>query len=69
MIKGWYQHLVGVVRIWLAPRRPRLDVTFATTGRYHCVRPSAGRRGSISKPRAYLTRRYAEGRGNKDVLD
>lgn len=63
MIKKFWCHLTEMVRIWFAPK---YSLEFTTTGRYPCRKPSAGRRGSVSKLRAYLTRRFAAGRGNRD---
>lgn len=63
MIKKLWYYLTEMVRIWFAPG---FNLEYATTGRHKCAKPSAGRRGSVSKPAAYLTRRLAAGRGNKD---
>lgn len=66
MLRSIWRHLTDMVRIWFAPK---FDLTSATTGRWPSGKSRAGRAATFSKPRAYLARRLAEGRGNKDFQE
>ena len=64
MVKKLWRHLVEMCRIWFAPK---FNITYVTTGRYPCCGPRSRQGSSVSKPRAFLSRRFAFGRGNRDV--